>query len=135
MPKRPTARVNRQLISRIGGLSWTAIEIAGGWAETSERLNSDERAELTRLRTKARNKRTPLTKGEQAKYTSLVVKAVGVKRLAELVNRNPPSTVSPREPRDVDAAERLRRAKQLLDDGVITAEDFEQLKARHLPDL
>ena len=46
-------------IARLGGLSWSLVELAGGWAETSERLSAEERAELARMK-KARNPRTPL---------------------------------------------------------------------------
>ncbi|MEA2380678.1 MAG: hypothetical protein QOH72_649 [Solirubrobacteraceae bacterium] len=33
-------------LARIGGLSWSLVELAGGWAETSERLSAEEGAEL-----------------------------------------------------------------------------------------
>lgn len=136
MPKHPAPRAGKGPLSRIGGLSWTAIEIAGGWAETSERLSSDERNELMRLRKKARNRRTPLTTGERAKYTSLVLKGVGAERVRGWFDRTPPALPeSPREVRDVDAAERLRGAAELRDAGVITDEDFQRLKARYLEEL
>jgi hypothetical protein len=50
------------------GLSWSLVELAGGWAETSDRLSAEDRAELARLSKKARNARTPSTGGERAKY-------------------------------------------------------------------
>jgi hypothetical protein len=50
----------RGRIARMGHLSWSLVEIAGGWAETSERLSAEERAELARMNQKARNPRTPL---------------------------------------------------------------------------
>ena len=110
--------------------------MAGGWAETSERLSSEERDELIRLRKKARNKRTPLSKAERAKFTSLVVKAVGTERLRGLLDREPPEpSKSPREPSDLDAAQRLERAAKLRDDGVITEDDFQELKGRYLKEL
>jgi len=62
----------KRRIARIGGLSWSLVELAGGWAETSERVSAEERAELARLNEKSRAPRTPLTGGERAKYTSLV---------------------------------------------------------------
>src|SRR3954465_14377158 len=90
----------RGRIARIGGLSWSLIELAGGWAETSERLSADERAELATLNKKGRNARTPLTESERAKYTSLVAKAVGTERIQGLLNRKPTAAIppSPREP-------------------------------------
>src|SRR3954465_9067698 len=102
----------RGRIARIGGLSWSLVELAGGWAEASERLSDEGRAELARLSKKARNQRTPLTGGERAKYTSLVVKGVGAERVQGLLNREPPAAIapSPREPSDLDAAARLERA-------------------------
>ena len=136
MPKGPPSRKGKRPFSRLGDLSWTAIETAGGWAETSERLSSQERDELIRLRKKARNKRTPLTKAERAKFTSLVVKAVGAERLRGLLNREPAQpSKSPREPSDLDAAQRLERAAKLRDNGVITEDDFQELKARYLKEL
>jgi hypothetical protein len=124
-------------IARIGGLSWSLVELAGGWAETSERLSADERAELADLNRKARTQRTPLTGGERAKYTSLVAKAIGTERIQGLLNRNPPAAIppSPREPSDLDAAARLERAARLRDAGVITEEDFANLKSRYLEEL
>jgi hypothetical protein len=124
-------------IARIGGLSWSLLELAGGWAETSERLSADERAELADLNRKARTPRTPLTGGERAKYTSLVAKAIGTERIQGLLNRNPPAAIppSPREPSDLDAAARLERAARLRDAGVITEEDFANLKSRYLEEL
>lgn len=123
-------------LSRIGGLSWTAVEIAGGWAENSERLSQEERYELARLRKKAHNKRTPLTKGERAKYASLVNKGIGPERLRNWFSRGPAeAAASPRETLDLDAAQRLERAAKLRDNGVITTEDFEKLKARYLEEL
>lgn len=134
MPKRPAR--SRPNFARFGDLTWNAVEIAGGWAETSERLSQEERDELARLRKKARNSRTPLTKGDKAKYTSLVVKGAGVERLRKLIERGEaPELQSPRETREIDAADRLRRAAELRDAGVITPEDFDQLKARYLGDL
>src|SRR3954451_1183976 len=50
-------------MARIGGLSWSLVELAGGWAETSERLSAEERAELARLNKQARDARNPLTGG------------------------------------------------------------------------
>ncbi len=127
----------RGRIARIGGLSWSLVELAGGWAETSERLSADERAELTRLNEKARKQRTPLTGSERAKYTSLVAKAIGTERIQGLVNRKPLAEIpaSPREPSDLDAAARLERAARLRDAGVITEEDFVKLKSRFLEEL
>src|SRR3954466_15597048 len=127
----------RGRIARIGGLSWSLVELAGGWAETSDRLSAQERAELVRLNKQARDKRTPLTGGERAKYTSLVAKAVGTERVQGLLNRKPPAAIpaSPREPGDLDAAARLERAARLRDAGVITEEDFAKLKARYLEHL
>jgi hypothetical protein len=127
----------RGRIARIGGLSWSLVELAGGWAETSDRLSAEDRAELARLNKKARNARTPLTGGERAKYTSLVAKAVGTERIQGLLNRNPPAAIpaSPREPSDLDAAARLERAARLRDAGVITEEDFAKLKSRYLEEL
>jgi hypothetical protein len=49
----------RGRIARMGYLSWSLVELAGGWAETSERLSAEERAELARMK-KARTPRTPL---------------------------------------------------------------------------
>ncbi len=127
----------RGRIARLGGLSWSLVELAGGWAETSERLSADERAELTRLNEKARKQRTPLTGSERAKYTSLVAKAIGTERIQGLVNRKPLAEIpaSPREPSDLDAAARLERAARLRDAGVITEEDFAKLKSRYLEEL
>jgi hypothetical protein len=127
----------RGRIARLGGLSWSLVELAGGWAETSERLSADERAELTRLNEKARKQRTPLTGSERAKYTSLVAKAIGTERIQALVNRKPLAEIpaSPREPSDLDAAARLERAARLRDAGVITEEDFAKLKSRYLEEL
>src|SRR3954467_15913881 len=90
----------RGRIARIGGLSWSLVELAGGWAETSERLSAEERAELARLNKNARNRGTALTGGERAKYPSLVAKAVGTERIQGLLNRKPPAAIpaSPREP-------------------------------------
>ena len=48
----------RRRIARMGDLSWSLVELAGGWAETSERLSAEERAELARM--KPRNARAPL---------------------------------------------------------------------------
>ena len=136
MPKLPATSPGKGRLSRFGDLSWAAIEIAGGWAETSERLSKEERDELTRLRKKAHNRKTPLTKGERAKYTSLVVKGVGAARLREWFDRAPPPVPdSPREPGDVDAADRLRRAAEFRDAGIITDDDFQKLKARYLEEL
>lgn len=136
MPKRSVARNRKPSLSRIGDLSWNLIEVAGGWAETSDRLSGDERDELARLRKKARNRKTPLSKGEKAKYTSLVVKGVGAERLRGLFERESVATPdSPRAARDVDAADRLRKAAELRDAGVITDEDFQLLKARYLAEL
>src|SRR3954466_1634976 len=81
----------RGRIARIGGLSWSLVELAGGWAEASERLSDEERAELARLSKKARTQRTPLTGGERAKYPSLVVRGVGAERVQGLLNREPPA--------------------------------------------
>jgi hypothetical protein len=122
--------------ARIGGLSWSLVELAGGWAETSERLSPEERAEIARLNEKAR-KQPPLSGGERAKYTSLVAKAVGTERIQELLQRKPPVALppSPREPSDLDAAARLERAARLRDAGVITEEDFAKLKSRYLEEL
>jgi hypothetical protein len=127
----------RGRIARVGGLSWSLIELAGGWAETSERLSGEERAEVARLNEKSRNPRTPLTGGKRAKYTSLVAKAVGTERIQGLLNRKPPAAIppSPREPGDLDAAARLERAARLRDAGVITEEDFAKLKSRYLEEL
>jgi hypothetical protein len=124
-------------MARIGGLSWSLVELAGGWAETSERLTAEERAELARLNKKARDQGTPLTGSERAKYTSLVAKAVGTERIQGLLNRNKPAAIppSPRESSDLDAAARLERAARLRDAGVITEEDFTKLKARYLEEL
>jgi hypothetical protein len=124
-------------MARIGGLSWSLVELAGGWAETSERLSAEERAELARLNKQARDARNPLTGGERAKYTSLVAKAVGTERIQGLLNRNKPAAIPPppREPSDLDAAARLERAARLRDAGVITEEDFANLKSRYLEDL
>jgi hypothetical protein len=124
-------------MARIGGLSWSLVELAGGWAETSERLAAEERAELARLNKKGRNPRTPLTGGERAKYTSLVAKAVGTERIERLVNRSKPAAIppSPREASDLDPAARLERAARLRDAGVITEEDFANLKSRYLEEL
>jgi hypothetical protein len=124
-------------IARIGGLSWSLVELAGGWAETSERLSAEERAELVRLNEKARKASTPLTGGERAKYSSLVAKAIGTERIQGLLNRKPPVAIppSPREPSDLDAAARLERAARLRDAGVITEEDFAKLKSRYLEEL
>ena len=136
MPKRPTPGGGRRRISQIGTVSWTAIEIAGGWAETSDRLSREEREELIRLRTKGRDRRTRLTKGERAKYTSLVVKALGAERLRGLISRPPPPLPDPpQQVSDVDAADRLRQAAELRDTGVITEEDFQVLKTRYLKQL
>ena len=132
MPKRVKPRGHKSPISRMGELSWTAVEIAGGWAETSERLSNGERDELVRLR----KRRTPLTKAERAKYASLVAKAVGAERLRARFPRLPPPTPEPpTEVRDVGAAERLKAAAQLRDLGVITEEDFLELKNRYLNEL
>src|SRR3954454_16799631 len=111
-------------IARIGGLSWSLVELAGGWAETSARLSDEERAELARLSKKGRNRSTPLTGGERAKYASLVGRAVGAERVQGLLNRKPPVAIgpSPRESSDLDAAARLERAARLRDAGVITEE-------------
>jgi hypothetical protein len=119
-------------MARIGGLSWSLVQLAGGWAETSERLSADERAELARL-----NKARTLTGAERAKYTSLVAKAVGTERIQGLLDRNKPAAIppSPREPSDLDAAARLERAARLRDAGVITEEDFANLKSRYLEEL
>ena len=127
----------RGRIARLGGLSWSLVELAGGWAETSERLSAEERAELARLNEKASKQRTPLTGSERAKYTSLVAKAIGTERIQGLVNRNPLAEIppSPREPSDLDAAARLERAARLRDAGVITEEDFAKLKSRYLEEL
>jgi len=127
----------RGRIARLGGLSWSLVELAGGWAETSERLSAEERAELARLNEKARKQRTPLTGSERAKYTSLVAKAIGTERIQGLVNRKPLAEIppSPREPSDLDAAARLERAARLRDAGVITEEDFAKLKSRYLEEL
>ena len=127
----------KRRMARIGGLSWSLVEVAGGWAETSERLSADERAELARLNKKGRDARTPLTGGERAKYTSLVAKAVGTERIERLLNRNKPAAIppSPREASDLDAAARLERAARLRDAGVITEEDFANLKSRYLDEL
>ncbi len=127
----------RGRIARLGGLSWSLVELAGGWAETSERLSVEERAELARLNEKSRNPRAPLTGGERAKYTSLVAKAIGTERIQALVNRKPLAEIpaSPREPSDLDAAARLERAARLRDAGVITEEDFAKLKSRYLEEL
>ena len=78
-----------------------------------------------------------LTGGERAKYTSLVVKAVGAERVQGLLNRKPPASIepSPREASDLDAAARLERAARLRDAGIITEEDFARLKARYLAEL
>jgi hypothetical protein len=124
-------------LARIGGLSWSLVELAGGWAETSERLSAEERAELVRLNQKAGNPKTPLTGGERAKYSSLVAKAVGIERIQGLLDRKPPVAIppSPREPSDLDAAARLERAARLRDAGVITEEDFSKLKSRYLEEL
>ena len=124
-------------IARIGGLSWSLVELAGGWAETSERLSSEERAEIARMNEKARKQRTPLTGSERAKYTSLVAKAVGTERIQELLKRKRPLAIppSPREPSDLDAGARLERAARLRDAGVITEEDFAKLKSRYLEEL
>jgi len=124
-------------MARIGGLSWSLVELAGGWAETSDRLSAQERAEIARLNEKARKQRTPLTGGERAKYSSLVAKAVGTERIQGLLNRKPPAAIppSPREPSDLDAAARLERAARLRDAGVITEEDFSKLKSRYLEEL
>lgn len=127
----------RGRIARIGGLSWSLVELAGGWAETSERLSVEERAELARLNKQAHNSNAPLTGGERAKYTSLVAKAVGTERIQGLLNRKPPAAIppSPREASDLDAAARLERAARLRDAGVITDEDFAKLKSRYLEEL
>jgi len=127
----------RGRIARLGGLSWSLVELAGGWAETSERLSAEERAELARLNEKASKQRTPLTGSERAKYTSLVAKAIGTERIQGLVNRTPLAEIppSPREPSDLDAAARLERAARLRDAGVITEEDFAKLKSRYLEEL
>jgi hypothetical protein len=127
----------RGRIARIGGLSWSLVELLGGWAETSERLSAEERAELAALNEKTRNARTPLTGGERAKYGSLVAKAVGTERIQGLINRRPPVALppSPRDPSDLDAAARLERAARLRDAGVITEEDFAKLKSRYLEEL
>jgi hypothetical protein len=137
MPRRAdTPDGGKGRIGRLGDLSWSLVELAGGWAKTSDRLTDDERALLDRLTEQAR--RTPLTAGERAKYTSLVVKAVGTDRIADLVNRRgqprqiPPP---PRAPSDLDAAARLERAARLRDAGVITDEDFQKLKDRYLEEL
>jgi hypothetical protein len=124
-------------IARIGGLSWSLVELAGGWAETSERLSPDERAELARLNKQARKPNTPLTGSERAKYTSLVAKAVGTERIQELLKRTPPEALppSPRVPTELDPAARLERAARLRDAGVITEEDFVKLKSRYLEEL
>jgi hypothetical protein len=124
-------------IARLGGLSWSLVELAGGWAETSERLSVEERAELARLNEQSRKQRTPLTGGERAKYTSLVAKAVGTERIQGLLARKTPAAIppSPREPSDLDAAARLERAARLRDAGVITEEDFATLKSRYLEEL
>ena|SRR5688572_10749 len=136
MPPSPRSRKGKRSFSRLGDLSWTVIETAGGWAETSERLSSDERDELIRLRKKARNKRTPLSRAERAKFASLVVKAVGAERLRDWLNREPAEpSKSPREPSDLDAAERLERAAKLRDAGIITEDDFQELKAGYLKQL
>lgn len=118
----------------MGDLSWSAIQIAGGWAETSGRLSKEERAELVRLGNKSRNTPTPLTTGERAKYVSLVTKAMGIDRIRRLPGPSEP-TRSPREPHDLDAGQRLERAAELRDRGVISEEDFQELKARYLPEL
>ena len=126
----------RERISRIGEASWRVVEIAGGWAEGSERLSVEDRAELARLRKEARDPQTPLSGGDRAKYTSLVAKALGAERLEELVARRPRAIPAPpREPSDLDAAARLERAARLRDSGVITEEDFLKLKARYLEEL
>lgn len=135
MARASKSRAGKGRLSRVGDLSWAAIEMAGGWAETSKRLSDDERDELKRLRKKARNKRTPLSKAERAKYTSLVVKAVGVERLRDQLGRKDSPDDAPRETRDVDPADRLRRAAELRDQGVITEDDFERLKARYIEQL
>jgi hypothetical protein len=140
MAKRTTPGGGKGRISRIGDLSWSLVEIAGGWAETSERLTADERAELVRLRKKAANASTQLNGAERAKYTSLVARALGTERIRELLDRRPESRQpavppSPRETSDVDAAARLERAARLRDNGVITEQDFQQLKARYLEEL
>jgi hypothetical protein len=124
-------------MARIGGLPWSLIELAGGWAETSERLSAEERAELARLTKKARNQRTPLTGSERAKYTSFVAKAIGTERIQGLLSRSRPAAIPPppREPSDLDAAARLERAARLRDAGVITEEDFANLKSRFLKEL
>ncbi len=136
MSNPPPPRESRARLSWIGNLSWAAIETAGGWAETSERLSQADRDELIRLRKKARNRRTPLSRGERAKYASLVVRAVGIERLRKWLDRQPERPPeSPREIRDIDAAERLERAAKLRDDGVISDEDFLMLKVRYLEEL
>jgi hypothetical protein len=124
-------------MARIGGLSWSLVEVAGGWAETSERLSADERAELARLNKKGRNPSTPLTGGERGKYTSLIAKAVGTERVQRLIDRNKPAAIppSPREASDLDPAARLERAARLRDAGVISEEDFANLKSRYLEEL
>ena len=109
--------------------------MAGGWAETSKRLSDDERDELKRLRKKGRNKRTPLSKAERAKYTSLVVKAVGVERLRDLAGPKDLPDEAPRDVRDADPEDRLVRAADLRDRGVISEDDFERLKARYIDQL
>jgi hypothetical protein len=132
MPQSPRTRKGKRPFSRLGDLSWTLIETAGGWAETSERLSPDERDELIRLR----KKRAPLSKAERAKFASLVVRAVGAERLRGLLDRGPAEPPkSPREPSDLDAAERLKRAAKLRDDGIITEDDFQELKAGYLKEL
>ena len=141
MAKRTPSGEGRGRIARLGGLSWGLVELAGGWAETSERLSADERAELARLNARTRDPKTPLRAAERAKYTSLVAKAVGSDRVQDLLSRRGASALpaavppAPREPRDVDAAARLERAAQLRDAGVITEEDFVKLKARYLEEL
>jgi hypothetical protein len=131
-----TSEGQRSAITDRRRVSWSAIEIAGGWAETSQRLSNEERDELVRLRKKARNRRTPLTKAEQAKYASLVVKAVGTERVRDWLDRqSSPASESPRAIREVNAAERLKTAADLRDAGVITEDDFQALKVRYLEEL
>src|SRR3954465_7988998 len=83
----------RGRMSRIGGLSWSLIELAGGWAETSERLSAGGGARVLPLNENARDAKTPLTGGERAKYSSLVAKAIGTERIQGLLNRKPPAAI------------------------------------------
>lgn len=55
----------------------------------------------------------------------------------QLVDRKKPAErpPSPREASDLDAAARLERAARLRDAGVITEEDFANLKSRYLEEL